>query len=45
MTYIDSFDHEFVGFFVGLPLYHPTERRCVPSTLFAPASPGRSSMM
>lgn len=25
MSYIDTFDHEFVGFFVGLPLYHPTE--------------------
>lgn len=25
MTYIDTFDHEFVGFFAGLPLYHPTE--------------------
>ncbi len=25
VSYIDTFDHEFVGFFVGLPLYHPTE--------------------
>jgi hypothetical protein len=25
MTYIDTFDHEFVGFFAGLPLYHPTQ--------------------
>lgn len=25
MSYIDTFDHEFVGFFMGLPLYHPTE--------------------
>jgi hypothetical protein len=25
MTYIDTFDHELVGFFAGLPLYHPTE--------------------
>lgn len=23
MSYIDTFDHEFVGFFAGLPLYHP----------------------
>lgn len=23
MSYIDSFDHEFVGYFGGLPLYHP----------------------
>ncbi|HEY7355547.1 MAG TPA: hypothetical protein VH590_03740 [Ktedonobacterales bacterium] len=25
MSYIDSFDHELVGFFGGLPLYHPLE--------------------
>jgi hypothetical protein len=24
-SYIDAFDHEFVGFLAGLPLYHPTE--------------------
>lgn len=24
-SYIDTFDHEFVGFFAGLPLYHPTQ--------------------
>ena len=24
MSYIDTFDHEFVGYFAGLPLYHPT---------------------
>lgn len=25
MSYIDTFDHELVGFFAGLPLYHPLE--------------------
>ena len=25
MSYIDTFDHELVGFFGGLPLYHPLE--------------------
>jgi hypothetical protein len=25
MSYIDAFDHELVGFFAGLPLYHPLE--------------------
>lgn len=25
MSYIDSFDHEFVGYFAGRPLYHPLE--------------------
>ncbi len=25
MSYIDTFDHEFVGFIGGLPLYHPLE--------------------
>jgi hypothetical protein len=25
MSYIDTFDHEFVGFFGGLPIYHPVE--------------------
>ena len=25
MSYIDTFDHEFVGFFGGLPVYHPLE--------------------
>ncbi len=25
MSYIDAFDHEFVGFFGGIPLYHPLE--------------------
>lgn len=25
MSYIDSYDHELVGFFAGLPLYHPLE--------------------
>jgi hypothetical protein len=25
MSYIDSFDHEFVGFFLGVPLYHPLQ--------------------
>lgn len=23
MSYIDTFDHEFIGFFGGLPIYHP----------------------
>jgi hypothetical protein len=25
MSYIDTFDYELVGFFAGLPLYHPLE--------------------
>jgi hypothetical protein len=25
VSYIDSFDHEFVGYFGGLPVYHPLE--------------------
>ncbi len=25
MSYIDTFDHEFVGFFGGIPVYHPLE--------------------
>jgi hypothetical protein len=25
MSYVDTFDHELVGFFAGLPLYHPLE--------------------
>lgn len=25
MSYIDTFDHELVGFFAGLPVYHPLE--------------------
>lgn len=25
MSYIDTFDHELVGFFAGLPLYHPLD--------------------
>ncbi len=25
MSYIDSFDHEFVGFFAYLPIYHPLQ--------------------
>lgn len=25
MSYIDTFDHEFVGYFGGLPVYHPLE--------------------
>jgi hypothetical protein len=25
MSYIDTFDHELVGFFAGLPLYRPLE--------------------
>jgi hypothetical protein len=25
MSYIDSFDHDLVGFFGGLPIYHPTQ--------------------
>ena len=25
MSYIDTFDHELVGFFGGLPIYHPLE--------------------
>lgn len=25
MSYIDTIDHELVGFFAGLPLYHPLE--------------------
>jgi hypothetical protein len=25
MSYIDTFDHEFVGFFGGLPVYHPLD--------------------
>jgi hypothetical protein len=25
MSYIDTFDHEFVGFFGGYPIYHPLE--------------------
>jgi hypothetical protein len=25
MSYIDTLDHELVGFFAGLPLYHPLE--------------------
>jgi hypothetical protein len=25
MSYIDSFRHEFIGFFAGLPVYHPLE--------------------
>jgi hypothetical protein len=26
MSYIDTFDHELVAFFAGLPLYHPLEQ-------------------
>lgn len=39
MSQIDTFDHEFVGYFVGLPVYHPTEVEeggdfdCGPDTL------------
>lgn len=25
MSYIDTFEHEFIGFFGGLPIYHPLE--------------------
>ncbi|MFN7733623.1 MAG: hypothetical protein ACK5OB_17125 [Pirellula sp.] len=25
MSYIDSFDHEFIGYFGGIPVYHPLE--------------------
>jgi hypothetical protein len=25
MSYIDTFDHEYLGDFAGIPLYHPTE--------------------
>jgi len=25
LSYIDTFDHELVGFFAGLPVYHPLE--------------------
>ena len=24
MSYVDTFDHDFVGYFAGLPVYHPT---------------------
>jgi hypothetical protein len=37
MSYIDTFDHELVGFFGGLPLYHPLEvvsGTSVPEPLF-----------
>jgi hypothetical protein len=30
MSYIDTFDHEFVGYFGGVPVYHPLE--VVPAT-------------
>lgn len=40
MSYIDTFDHELVGFFAGLPVYHPlvvhedaTEFSCNPNQL------------
>ncbi len=39
MSQIDSFDHEFVGYFAGLPVYHPTvveeggDFDCGPDTL------------
>src|SRR5215472_2734996 len=29
MSYIDTFDHELVGVFAGLPLYHPWKRLTV----------------
>lgn len=31
MSYIDSYDHELVGFFAGLPLYHPLENIAPPA--------------
>jgi hypothetical protein len=36
VSYIDSFDHEFVGYFGGLPVYHPLE--------VVPASPDGHSL-
>ena len=40
MSYIDTFDHEFVGLFAGLPLYHPLETvQGTPSTSDFSCSP------
>lgn len=27
MSYIDTIKHEFLGYFNGLPIYHPLENR------------------
>ena len=56
MSYIDTFDHELVAFFAGLPLYHPLEQvsgspdrpdefACSPSELILGGGEGEHSAM